>query len=206
MILLPLLLTAVCTALVGVIYAEIENLSVPHGADLVGAKSPISPPPLPADPEFVMPPEQAFAAALERPVFSPTRRPADTPGNNALPTTSADFSLIGVIISDSERFVLIRPHDGDRLERLHEGDALAGWSAVSISPDRVVFRRGAVEEEILLDYTVAAPVSAHPEPERTTTSEQPVSDKQPDQAAGGLGQPEGEPESKPPGPDANPSQ
>lgn len=197
-ILLPSLLTALCAVLAGVIYVEVQNLPSSPGAGLAGAKSEISLPPLPPDPKFAMLPEQAFAAALERPAFSPMRRPANTPDTNTLLTTSADFSLIGVVISDNERFALIKPHDSDELERLHEGEALAGWSAVSIAPDRVVFRRAAVEEEILLDYTAPGPVIARPENERTTTSEQPESEEQTDQTEGAPPQPQGEPESEAP--------
>src|SRR5262245_40574174 len=119
-----------------------------------------------------MPPEESFAAVLERPVFSPTRRPVPSSGATAPSTTSAAFLLVGVVISDSDRFVLVKPLSTDKLERLREGDELAGWSAVSIAPDRVVFRSGAMEEEIILDYTAPAPPTLGPGQEEPPTAQQ----------------------------------
>ena len=143
-----------------------------------------------------MPPEESFAAVLERPVFSPTRRPVPSSGAAAQPTTSAEFLLVGVVISDSERFVLVKPLSSDKLERLREGDELAGWSAVSIAPDRVVFRRGAMEEEIILDYTAPAPPTLQPSQKEPTSAEQPESG---DEATQPVDQkPPGEPESEVP--------
>jgi type II secretory pathway component PulC len=131
-----------------------------------------------------MPPEETFAAVVQRPVFSPARRRASAPGAGDLSTTSADFSLVGVIMSDGERFVLVKPHNTDKLERLHEGDTLAGWSAVSIAPDRVLFRRGTAEEEILLNYAAPAPFIPRPEPKSAPTNPQPASEGQTAQPGG----------------------
>jgi general secretion pathway protein N len=144
---------------------------VPSNA--AGDNASASLPPLPPDPSFAMPPEESFAAVLERPVFSPTRRSLPSSGVAATLTTSAAFLLVGVVISGGERFVLVKPLSSDGVERLREGDELAGWSTVAIEPDRVLFRRGALEEEIVLDYTAPAPPTPRPNREKPTTARQP---------------------------------
>lgn len=196
---LPLLLTAVCVALGAIIYGEIQRRPSASIADTAPTDYSVSAPTLPADRAFAMPPEEVFAAAVERPVFSPARRPARTPDSGMPALTSADFSLVGVVVSPGERVALVKPHSRDEIERLHEGDTLAGWSAVSIAPDRVVFRRGATEEEILLDYSVSAPALPFPEPDAEPATGQTLSDEQADQPAIAEPQPGDAFESEAPG-------
>jgi hypothetical protein len=152
----PLLLGAACATLAAIIYKEIERLPSPTPIAVAGTLGSTSLPALPADPVFAMPPESVFAGVMERPVFSPSRRPVHASGTGATTTFSA-FALVGVIISDRERLVLVKMQNGDKLERLHEGDEAAGWQAVSITADRVLFRRGTEEQMVVLDYTSAAP-------------------------------------------------
>ena len=192
-ILVPFALAVVCAALTAIVYQQVRHLTS------VAPSNPASDsasPPMPPDPAFAMPPEESFAAVLERPVFSPTRRPMPSDGSAAPLTTSAEFVLVGVVISDSERFVLVKPLSSDKLERVREGDELAGWSAVSIAPDRVVFRRGAMEEEIILDYTAPVPPPPGQGQEEPASAQQPESGDQATQPADQ--QPPSEPESEVP--------
>jgi hypothetical protein len=150
-----LLLSLLCALLGAIVYEEVEHPSSPQIE--VAASAPVDLPPLPPEPQFTMPPESSFAVVLERPVFSPTRRPQQAGNARAAPAPSVDFTLIGVVITGGERYALVKPSNGDALERLSEGDELAGWSAVSIGSDRVLFRRGTVQKEIVLDYKAPAP-------------------------------------------------
>jgi hypothetical protein len=150
-----LLLSALCGVLGAIVYEEVER---PLGSEIVvAAGAPVSMPALPPEPQFTMPPESSFAAVLERPVFSPTRRPLQASDAKAAPAPSVDFTLIGIVITGAERHALVKSSNGDALERLSEGDELAGWSAVSIGSDRVLFRRGTVQKEVVLDYKAPAP-------------------------------------------------
>ncbi len=187
---LPLVLTAACSVLVAIIYDEIRRRPGASIADFAPADHSAAAPVLPADLAFAMPGEEAFVEALERPVFSPTRRAVRAPDSGMPALTSADFSLVGVVISPDERVALVKPRNGGELARLHEGDTLAGWLAVSIAPDRVVFRNGATEEEILLDYNVAAPELPAPGPEAETGSEQALSEENRELSTNGESQPE----------------
>lgn len=176
--LVPVALAVVCAALGAIVYQQVRKL------DSFGPSSPavdsVSPSfsALPPDPAFAMPPEESFAAVLDRPVFSPSRRPMSSNGSAARLTTSAEFVLVGVVISDSERFVLVKPLSSDKLERLREGDDLAGWSAVLISPESVVFRRGTIEEEIILDYTAPVPQPSGRDQEESASGQPPESEDQ----------------------------
>jgi hypothetical protein len=152
---LPLLLGALSAALAEPLHEEVQH---PLGSDAaVSLGAPVSLPPLRPEPRFAMPPDSSFAAVLERPLFSPTRRPVQTAAGNASLTTSVEFTLFGVVISGGERYALVKPSNGDALERLNEGGELVGWSAVSITPDRLLLRRGTVQKEVVLDYKTPAP-------------------------------------------------
>lgn len=176
--LVPVALAVVCAALGSIVYQQVRKLnSFSPSSSAVDSASP-SFSPLPPDPAFAMPPEESFAAVLERPVFSPSRRPIPSNGAVAPLTTSAEFVLVGVVISDSERFVLVKPLSSDKLERLREGDELAGWSAVSIAPESVVFRRGTVEEEIILDFTASVPQPSGQDQEESASTQPPESGDQ----------------------------
>jgi len=155
---LPLLLVVSCAVLAAIVVSEaLQPQADPASAPSTGIGKPAALPPLPPDPEFAMPPEASFAVVVDRPVFSPGRRAIQGAGPVAAPGTSADLKLVGVIIRDDERVALVRLRNGDQLESVRQGDNVAGWSAVSIAPDRVLFRHGAVEEEIILDYKTPAP-------------------------------------------------
>jgi hypothetical protein len=182
-----LLLLALCAALGAILYEEIER---PLRSEIVvSGGAPASLAPLPAEPQFTMPPESSFAAVLERPVFSPTRRPMQAGDAKASSTaTSVDFTLIGVVITGGERYAIVKPSNGDAFQRLNEGDELAGWSAVSIRSDRVLLRRGTLEKEVVLDYkTPVPPGSLHPKRKLANAPAQPG--QPPAQPADGQPQP-----------------
>jgi hypothetical protein len=178
----PLLLVALCAVLAAILYEEVKH---PFGPAVpADAKAPVSLPPLPPEPQFAMPPESSFAA--ERPLFSATRRPSQSAGasKDSL-AESTDFTLIGVVISGAERYAVVRSTSGDGFHRLNEGDALAGWSALSIGPDRVLFRQGIMHKEAVLDYKAAPPgpprkkrklanASAQPQQAPVPTPQEPV--------------------------------
>jgi hypothetical protein len=152
----PLLLLALCAVLATILYQEAQH---PLGTEIIAdAGAPGSLPPLPPDPRFAMPSESSFTAVLQRPLFSANRRPVhDAASAKASLAASADFTLIGVVISGHERYALVRPSSGDGIQRVKEGGELTGWSAVSIGSDRVLLRQGTLQREVVLDYKVPAP-------------------------------------------------
>jgi type II secretory pathway component PulC len=150
------LLGAAFIALVGVIYAEISVLLTNDDIASDDAAPPNRPEPISSPPFFAMPDRASLAVILERPVFSETRRPSGDPdGVQATPT---DFTLAGVVISASERSALVKPGNGEMIQRLKEGDDIGGWILEEIALDRIKIRRGVVEAEMLIDYAAPAPL------------------------------------------------
>ncbi len=86
------------------------------------------------------PTAEALAPALERPLFSPTRRPAPetvkTP--EAAPAT-VTFRLLGVAQSDGVGVAVIEV-DGARV-RLKRGQTVSGWRLAEIGARRVVLMK-----------------------------------------------------------------
>jgi hypothetical protein len=155
----PLLLGAVCAGLAGVLYNEFRALGeAPFEGSSNGETPTVAP--LPPDPVFTLPPAEDFAAIVERPVFSPSRRPLATAAPVA--DQGGDFVLVGIVISDGKPFALVRPQPGAPPVRVDEGGVIAGWTAEAILADMIRFRRG--EATIELDLAYDAPGLAPPAP------------------------------------------
>ena len=152
------LLLGLCLALAAFVYqqARIEAPGPPPPS--AGVETPPLAA-LSAQTSFTMAPIADFSAVLERPLFSPTRRPpVEGAVADAAPEAELQVTLMGVIISSEEQIAIIRPKDASRFERLSVGDSFQGWTLDSIEPSRVTFRRGDVEEHIELIFDVPPPV------------------------------------------------
>lgn len=86
---------------------------------------------------------EQFRAAVERPLFAPSRRPA----SQAVPMVSAappaplpNLELVGILAAGEDVFILVRP-PGGRVQRLAVGQAIGEWRLDSIGPDRADFMR-----------------------------------------------------------------
>jgi CBS domain-containing protein len=140
-------------------------------------------PPGDADLALALPPSDRFAVIVERPLFSPARRP--TPPSAVLPAVPEaapelfsepespavaeapplpEFTLVGIVIAGEERYALVERHADGQVVQVAEGGDIGGWFAVLIEPDRAVFRQGAVEEELVLKYETPVPADRIPPP------------------------------------------
>ena len=168
----PALMLGVCAALAWTIYREFQ-VAAPEPVEAAGGRAPPLPD-LPAGPSFVMAPAGSFSAILERPLFSPTRRP---PAEGTVTIESAEpeleVTVVGIIISSEEQIAIIKPKGGSQLVRLSEGDSFQGWTLETIEPDRITFRRGDIEEHIELSYDEPPPVQK-PRRKRRKTRETPL--------------------------------
>lgn len=162
-------------ALVGVIYAEISALLTNDVLESDDEARPNLPAPISSPPYFAMPDRVSLAVILERPVFSETRRPSrNAAGERATPT---DFTLAGVVISQGERSVLVKPGNGGTIQRLKEGDDIGGWMLEEIALDRIKIRRGGVEAEMLIDYAAPAPPVPRTESRKQKSAVNPAAQK-----------------------------
>ena len=111
-----------------------------------------------------MPPLAHFASVVERPLFSPSRRPDKTaPTSAATADLASRYRLIGIVTEADVRHAWLL-ENGRRFE-IAEGDRLAGASVGRIEADRVVLLSGGSETILRLRPTPAEPDKA-PEPRR----------------------------------------
>lgn len=113
---------------------------------------------LPALPVYDPPPLDRFAAAIERPLFSPDRRPpAEAP---SVVVASADQALTatlsGILFADSGSVALLTAVGDSTPVRVSQGDLYLGWKLTRINPDNVVFERDGEQVTLELIYRVQA--------------------------------------------------
>jgi hypothetical protein len=152
---LPLFLLGAVLTMAAVVYAEIrarpamkdEPSQSPSAAEIRIA-------PLPQ--RQAMPQKKVFAAIVERPLFSQSRRPpSEEPSLE--PAPSIDFSLSGIVISTGKPSALVKQSADADPVRIGEGEEVSGWMVERIESDRILVRHGSMETELLLDFTAPAP-------------------------------------------------
>ena len=94
-----------------------------------------------------------FRAYLESPVLDRERTPIRilTPGiGNKSGSTVREFELIGILITEEDRWVLFRLLGQAELVRARPGETVSGWTVSRIDPNRVVIERSGRIEELEL--------------------------------------------------------
>ncbi len=166
------LLLGVCLALAALVYAQVRTEApgvAPSGGG--GGTPPLAA--LPAQPSYALAPLDDFSAILERPLFSPTRRPpAQDEAAAPTPDSKLQVTLVGVIISSEEQIAIVRLKDASRFVRLGVGDSFQGWTVYAIEPSRITFRRGDVEDHIELPFDAPPPVQKPKRRKRRKRSQQ----------------------------------
>ena len=138
----PLLLGALCCALGGLIFFEAEEPVLEPTANAAVQPDRAPAPPPAEEPGFTMPPLNAYAEVLARPVFSESRRPPSAPAAVAEEPQLSSIRLVGIVVSASARHALIEHGQPQKLERIVPGQEVEGWTVEAINADRVVLRRG----------------------------------------------------------------
>jgi hypothetical protein len=106
-----------------------------------------------AEAAVILPAQEDLSEIIERPIFSPSRRPVEVVVSEEQPAPPQEFEidLVGIVIWQSERFALIRTKD-QTVARVPLGGSVAGWQAVDIAPQSVLFRSEAGDREVRLKY------------------------------------------------------
>lgn len=160
--LVTLLLLLLCGGLSIAIYIGAREPMTPASVAAPAPASPLSAPSLDPAPVFAMPPLSSFADVLARPLFSETRRrPKVSSSPDGKP---ADFTLVGIVISPTERHALLSHGTPARLEHLAVGQSIDGWTVTAIEPSRVLLAQGDRETEISTGKKPREPVKPEPPP------------------------------------------
>ncbi len=85
--------------------------------------------------QFKLPAYETFTAAVERPLFSPSRRPGAGPAPT--PVAQGPYRLIGIVVAGTHRRALIGQTGGAPVE-LGEGESFDGRTIKQIDQNRVV--------------------------------------------------------------------
>jgi len=131
---LALLLLAGCAVLGSLLFAEFET-----DADQRAPAAEVSSPPSSAgalriDAASI---EEQVETVLARPLFSPSRRPADMPAGNLTADLGLErLRLAGIITAPGRRLAIFADTDGKPLA-VAEGQSVKGWQIESITPRRV---------------------------------------------------------------------
>ncbi len=108
----------------------------------------------PMTPRFDPPPIEQFAAIVERPIFTATRRTARRqPVAPSAPASSGGlflgrYQVVGVVVAPGNRLVLLKRPGGAETIRLKEGEEIDGWTLVNVTRDDVVLESGGRREKI----------------------------------------------------------
>jgi hypothetical protein len=85
----------------------------------------------------------ALGATLERPLFSPARRPAPAPAAaESVDAASPASQLVAVAIGPDRSAAILRLTSGKTLVLL-QGEQIDGWVLSEVAPHRVMLRSGA---------------------------------------------------------------
>ncbi len=101
---------------------------------------------------FELPPIESFSETIERPLFLPDRRP---PTIEETPEADEDiesglFTLIGIIVSPTQRIALVKVRGSQTVLQLSEGQQANGWTVLQIRPEEVIFESNDKTETIEL--------------------------------------------------------
>ncbi|QXL83551.1 hypothetical protein [Comamonas sp. NLF-1-9] len=121
---------------------------------------------VPALPTPAPVPGSAYAAMLDRPLFSPSRRRAPAPAVVApVVDTLGDAQVLGIFESGALRGVIVRAGGQSRRVRLNED--FNGWQLHAVTERAAVFKSGAQTRELPLkraDLTAARAAPGVPRP------------------------------------------
>jgi len=133
-----------------------------------------------------LPPIESFSETIERPLFLPDRRPPaiEETQEEAEDVESGLFTLVGIIVSPTQRIALVKVRGSQTVLQLSEGQQANGWTVLQIRPEEVIFESNDKTETIeLIDIKPPArrpaarkrqprPQTSQPQNPRPQTNEQ----------------------------------
>jgi hypothetical protein len=105
----------------------------------------------------IAPPDAS--SALQRPLFTPTRRPAGAAGSGVGPQRLEDFKLAGSIRSKGGTLAVLSLADGTTTT-VRPGSTVLGWSVDSITAEGVRLRSGEATRLLTVSGGQPAPAAS----------------------------------------------
>ena len=139
-------------------------------------------PPVPEAPVFDMREEETYSVILERPLFSPSRRPVGSTVP-AASSGSSGLTLLGVVSGLGRRIALIRTGEGAPATKAEAGQEVAGWQLLTVEPSHVVLERQGGHLTLGLAFKAPAPIAAPVIGAKSDPQAQPQPEAQPEQPA-----------------------
>ncbi len=126
---------------------------------------------------FALPPIETFSETTERPLFLPDRRPPviDEAQEDVEDVESGLFTLLGIIVSPTQRIALVKVRGSQEVLQLSEGQQANGWTVLQISPGDVIFESNDKTETIELIDIKPPPVRRPTARERRQRQQSPKS-------------------------------
>jgi hypothetical protein len=110
---------------------------------------------IPEMPRYDPPPMERFAAALDRPLFSPDRRPsADAPAAPGPEPQALTATLQGILFANEGSVALLTAVGEATPVRVSQGEVFLGWRLMEINADSVVFEKDG--ETVMLELIYRA--------------------------------------------------
>jgi len=126
----------------------------------------------------VVPPElEDLRITLDRPLFNASRRPEELAPNTTVssptepePVKAPPLRLSAVIVDERGRSALLEPVETRVVQRVQEGENIAGWRLVEVREDAVILASGGKRTEVALRvFDAPPPVAARAPPNQRAT-------------------------------------
>lgn len=114
---------------------------------------------------FIAPPEAAFDAINERPLFLPSRKAIAAPDTGTGPTQAGppplpNMAVVGVIGDAQNSIAMVKLAGTPFAQAMGVGASLGGWQIATIGPDKIVLRSGPFTQEVKIDARAGNPPPA----------------------------------------------
>ena len=137
-------------------------------------------------PALELPPIETLSETVDRPLFRPDRRPPseEEEREEVENAESGLFSLMGIIVSPTQRIALVKVRGSQTVLQLSEGQQANGWTVLQIRPQEVIFESNDKTETIeLIDINpqprTRRPAARKQQPGQPEQPEQPRQPRQP---------------------------
>ena len=162
---LPVGLAGACALLGWGLYAQV---SAPIGRAEAKPESAaaVRVQPLPEAVEFTLAKLAAYHETLERPLFSPQRRPDAAALAPVAASQAIDLILRGVILNGDARIALFISAKDSAQVQLKQGERYRDWTLTEIAATEATFQRGAERQKLAILYDEPPPrPAAAPRPQ-----------------------------------------